>query len=121
MLKKGQDILSPYLRPYHFYDIVGDKRKPSNQENYCTLLLHYPGEDVDEIETVIKERIVKKLCEGEEKEMMLKYPDAPETHLNRIINEIYIPKIEEYIYDIQRGKYIVIEINGGKNGKKSNR
>ena len=130
LLKKGQDILSPFMRPYYFYDIVGDKRENSNQKshhgpttgskkNYCTILLHYPGQDVDEIETVIKERIVKKLCEGEDKEMALKYPDAPETGLNRIINEIYISKTEEYIYDIQRGRYIVIEINGGKNGKKS--
>lgn len=121
LLRKGQDILSPFMRPYHFHDIVGDKPENSNQKshpkptagsnkNYCTLLLHYPGQEVDEIETVIKDRIVKKLCEGEEKEMALKYPDAPETALNRIINEIYIHKIEEYIYDIQREKYVVIEL-----------
>jgi len=120
LLQKGQDILSPFMRPYHFYDIVGDKQEHSIQKgptgatadskkNYCSLLLHYPGKEVDDIETVIKKRIAKKLCEGEEKEMALTYADAPETGLNRVINKIYIPKIEKHIYDIQRGEFIVIK------------
>jgi hypothetical protein len=129
LLKKGQDILSPFLRPYHFYDIHSGKKPPSKQmgapgtaagkkENHCTLLLHYPGKEVDDFEGVIKERISKKLYGGEEKEMALKYADAPETSLNRVINETYIPGIEEYIYGIQMEKFIVVELIGGKNGPK---
>jgi hypothetical protein len=94
-LKKGRDILNPFLRPYHFHDIVKNREEKGNNrespgaagrpdKKYCRLVLRYPGEEVDDIERIIKKRIA----------------------------------IEEYLYGIQRGEFIVVQINGGKNGSK---
>jgi hypothetical protein len=125
LLQKGQDKLSPYLKPYHFHDIPTPKKKNNddadeNKEDLtnktdgekkkdkapkCILRLQYPGKEVDNIENVIKKRIEKKMYRAEhKKEVNLQYPEAPGFGLNRLINK-YIPLLQEYLYDIQQGKF----------------
>jgi hypothetical protein len=117
LLKKGQDKLSPHVKPYHFHDIEVPLALMGDTKNdQCKLLLHYPGKEVYALESALKKRIEKKLCREKRKDMTLKYPDAPVTGLNTIINNHYIPRMEKYLYGILNGEFGIREIQGEENG-----
>ena len=111
LLKKGQDKLS-YLKPHHFHGIAENGEKSAAESKDFTLSLHYPGEEVEAVEKVLK-KILEESMYPKKQRINLKYTEAPETDLNTMINDKYINKIEEYIYGIQQGKYRVKKINGG--------
>ncbi|MCU0288675.1 MAG: hypothetical protein MUF15_20060, partial [Acidobacteria bacterium] len=109
LLKKGQDNLFSYLKPHHFHDIQLPEEQSNTCED-CKLLLRYPGKDVQGIEKIIKDRLGQEPDHIQQKKPVVDYTLNSLTNLNRIINEIYVPKIEEYMYGIQKYKFEIIKL-----------